>query len=128
LENFCEKRFVYASGKAGCCKPRQHKKISKLYKATIERTFETLPESISRWTDNPKLIPPVCVLSIAFAMVAGHCYSILGEVTLMTGAASYQDAWKKQYTQGPGPVTNLGIACLRSALTLTLAVPTVTFS
>ena len=69
--------------------------IFSLFKAIVGAGILSLANSISRWTDNPKLIPPVCVLSMAFAMVAGHCYSILGEVTLMTGAASYQDAWAK---------------------------------
>ena len=69
--------------------------IFSLFKAIVGAGILSLANSISRWTDNPKLIPPVFVLSMAFAMVAGHCYSILGEVTLMTGAASYQDAWAK---------------------------------
>jgi hypothetical protein len=32
---------------------------------------------------------------MGFALLAGHCYSMIGEVTLMTGAKSYQDGWAK---------------------------------
>ena len=35
------------------------------------------------------------VLSLVFAMLAGHCYSLMGQVTLATGGTSYQDAWAK---------------------------------
>ena len=69
--------------------------IFSLFKAIVGSGILSLSNSVARWTDNPALILPVVLLSMAFAMVAGHCYSILGEVTLMTGAQSYQEAWAK---------------------------------
>ena len=69
--------------------------IFSLFKAIVGSGILSLSNSVARWTDNPALILPVVLLSMSFAMVAGHCYSILGEVTLMTGAQSYQEAWAK---------------------------------
>lgn len=77
----------------------------------------SLASSIARWTDNPALIAPVCLLSMVFAMAAGHCYALIGEVTLMTGASSYQDAWAK--TIGPATSWMPGLTHLPSSSALT---------
>ena len=82
----------------------------------------SLASAIARWTDNPALIAPVCLLSMAFAMAAGHCYALIGEVTLMTGATSYQDAWAK--TIGPATswmpgLTHCASSCASTTLTNT---------
>jgi len=70
-----------------------------LFKAIVGSGILSLANAISRWTDNPAHIVPVVVLSLAFSMMAGHCYSLIGEVTMMTGAQSYQDAWAKTMGQ-----------------------------
>jgi sodium-coupled neutral amino acid transporter 11 len=49
-----------------------------------------------------------------FAMCAGHCYSLIGEVTMMTGASSYQDAWAK--TISPNSAWMPGFAVMSQTL------------
>jgi len=88
--------------------------IGSLFKAIVGSGILSLANSIARWTDNPALILPVCVLSITFAMMAGHCYSLIGEVTLMTGATSYQDAWAKSI--GPSTSWMPGFAVISQTL------------
>jgi len=53
-------------------------------------------------------------VQLAFSMMAGHCYALIGEVTLMTGAESYQDAWAK--TMGPNTAWMPGFAVMSQTL------------
>jgi amino acid permease len=69
--------------------------IIALFKAIVGSGILSLAYSVASWTDNPAMIAPVCVLTLLFAIMSGHCYALIGEVTLATGASSYQDAWAK---------------------------------
>lgn len=78
----------------------------------------SLPAGVAAFTDNTSGLLPATVLTLIFGAVSAYTFSVLGKVTKLNNADSYEDAWARAVSPNSAWIVTAActLTCLFSCL------------
>mmetsp|Transcript_20269 Transcript_20269/g.47048 ORF Transcript_20269/g.47048 Transcript_20269/m.47048 type:complete len:509 (-) Transcript_20269:82-1608(-) len=81
--------------------------IANLMKNIVGSGVLCVAGGVAAATDQKAALIPAVLIAFAFAAIAGYCFTLVGRVSLMTGANSYTQGWAKTVGESTAWIPNL---------------------